>query len=115
MYKIYYDREFYLKMSNFSNYLKNYFYKLYTDTWIIDEEIIMESYEKSIDLLQKQIIDKIENFCKDWILWRKVLSESKIIEKWYFFITINSYKIKITFLKDKKLNKIIITSVKINT
>lgn len=39
MHKVYYDDEFYLNMENFSNYLKDYFFNLYTDTGIIDEYI----------------------------------------------------------------------------
>jgi hypothetical protein len=64
MYKVYYDDEFYLNMSKISNYLKGYFFKLYTDTGIIDEYLILKSYEDSINLLQKHIFDNIEDFCK---------------------------------------------------
>ena len=115
MYKIYYNDEFYLNMSNFSNYLKEYFFNLYTDTGIIDEYIILNSYEESINLLQKHIFDNIEIFCKNWLLWRKVEKEFEFYEEWYFFIKINTYKIKIDFILDKNLEEVTIKSLKINT
>jgi hypothetical protein len=52
-------------MTNFSNFLSDYYFKLYTDTGIIDENIILNSYTESINLLQKQIFDSIEKFCKN--------------------------------------------------
>lgn len=97
MYKIYYDDNFYDNMSWFSNYLKDYFYKLYTDTGIIDEYIILDSYDNSINLLQDNIFGGIEKYCKKWLLWRHLSLDINDKEEWYFFIKINSYKIKVSF------------------
>jgi hypothetical protein len=68
MYKVYYDDGFYITIANFSNYLKEYYFKLYTDTGIIDENIILNSYDESVNLLQKQIFDNIETFCETLLL-----------------------------------------------
>lgn len=80
MYKIYYDDIFLWEIIKFSNYLKDYFFKLYTDTWIISEDIILTTYKNSIELLQKQIFDEIEIFCKNWLLWRSIETDSRNIE-----------------------------------
>ncbi len=115
MYKVYYDDEFYLNMANFSNYLKEYFFKLYTDTGIIDEQLILDTYENSINLLQKHIFDNIEDFCKKWLIWRKITKGLKNYEEWCFYIKINSYKIKADFNLYKDIEEVIIKSLKINT
>lgn len=115
MYKISYDKGVYNNMINFSNYLKDYYFKLYTDTGIIDESIIINSYDESINTLQKQIFDNIESFCKTWLLWRKVSSDLKGIEKWDFYIKISSYHLKVNYEIDKKLSEVLIKNVKIWT
>ncbi len=115
MYKISYDKEFYNNMINFSNFLKEYYFKLYTDTGIIDESIILDSYGNSINLLQKQILDNIEEFCKKWLLWRRVLTDLDKMEEWYFYIRISSYQIKTNYILDKTLKEILIKNVKIET
>lgn len=115
MYKIYYDQEFYDDMENFSNYLRDYYLKLYTDTGIIDESIILNSYDQSINLLQKQIFDDIERFCKTWLLWRMVLNDINDEENWHFYISINSYQVKIDYLLNKNLAEVLIKNVKTKT
>lgn len=115
MYKIIYDEWFYNNMINFSNYLKDYYFKLYTDTGIIDENIIINSYDESVNTLQKLIFDNIERFCETWLLWRMILNSTNILENWYFYIKINSYQIKINYEINKIKEEVLIKNIKIET
>lgn len=44
MFSIKYSEKAYLSIDDFVNSYKNYFIKLYTDTWIADENIIINNY-----------------------------------------------------------------------
>jgi len=79
------------------------------------KNIILSSYDESINTLQKQIFDSIESFCKTWLLWRKVSNDLKDIENWDFYIKISSYHLKVKYEIDKKLFEVLIKNVKIWT
>jgi hypothetical protein len=65
--------------------------------------------------LQKQIFDSIEKFCKNWLLWRTVLSDLNNIERWFFYIKISTYSIITNYILDKNLEEVLIKNVKIKT
>ncbi len=70
MYNIKYSQEAFLSIDNFINSYKNYFIKLYSDTWIDDEEIIIKNYIDIWDRIYNNIKFKIEEYLKlENILW----------------------------------------------
>jgi len=70
MYKIKYSYESYLQIDNFINSYKQYFKKLYLDSWLYDEEVIIKNYYYVWDKLYLKIKTKIENIIWEKVIWK---------------------------------------------
>lgn len=61
MYKIItFTESFESQIQDFLSYLEDYFFRLYSDTGIPDQDKILLLYAQSIDILYAKIIDNIQ-------------------------------------------------------
>ena len=100
MYSIKYSEKAYLSIDDFVNSYKNYFIKLYTDTWIDDENIIINNYIDIWNKLYNNLKFQIENTLnEDKILWIH-LDENK---NKYIVVSLDNIRIFIYYLEDINL------------
>lgn len=110
MYKIFYSDKSYYQIENFVNIYKTNFQKLYTDTWIESEQMILKNYEELWDKFYSLIKIQITNkFIAEKILWK---SETTT---WLFMITlsVNNFKLFIHYKEDKKIKERYIENIEI--
>lgn len=94
MYKITFSMKVHNKISNFINSYKTIFLERFCDTWILDENLIINSYIKFSEEFKERIISEIEiKLSKDLVLWR-LISEKEIIS---VFIFVWNYKILLSY------------------
>lgn len=85
--------------------MKKYYYDFYSNTWIYDEDKIIESYFEIYENLKTKILVKINYICESWILWRKILDSFDEKENCFFIFIEWSYKIIFNAIKDDKNKK----------
>jgi len=113
MYKVYITDNFINCVDDFTVYMKGYYRKFFSNTWIYWLEEIINSYIKTYDELQDDIYLEIGKKCQNWLLWRTVLSVD-----WDIEITLNtfikrSYTINFYALKNNKKKEITVYDLKI--
>ena len=97
MFNIKYSQEAYENLDNFINSYKNVFIKLYTDTWIDDEKIIIQNYIALWNALYTKIKGKIIHILTpDIVLW---FSKKGNIEK-YCITQIDNIRIFIHYTEN---------------
>ena len=67
MYNIKYSKDSFNSINKFIYYLKDYYKKIYFDTWLVDEYKIVSGYLSKTDILLDEIIDTIENTINMWV------------------------------------------------
>lgn len=108
MFKIKYSQEAFIDIDNFINSYKNIFKKIYSDTWIYDEDLIISNYYSIWDNLYHKIKDNIErNFNKNNLLWQHVKDNKKN----FIIMSINNFRLFIYYsenleLKERYIEKI---------
>jgi len=107
MYNIEYSNDSYNSVDKFILYLKDYYKRIYFDTWIVDEYKIVSSYINKTDILFDEIIDTIENTINKWVFW-VILETKKEYELSKLVIKVRSYTIVIII---KKSNYIFINNI----
>lgn len=102
MYKIKYSNEAFIQIDNFINSYKNIFKRIYLETWIHDENLIINNYFEIGDKLSKNIKKSIENsFDKELVLWKSI-EESK---NEFVIISTNNFKLFVYYSYKKDLKE----------
>jgi hypothetical protein len=96
MYKVVFENLVYNKIDKFIDWYTNIFLKMFNDTWIYNEYLIVDEYRKRSIKLNEEIYNSIfSKLSSDVILWCKKLNNQdefkSIIFVWNFMIII-SYK-----------------------
>ena len=92
MFNIRYSDQSFLSVDSFILYLKNYYKRIYFDTWIVTEDIIVWQYIIKTEELFDEIINKIEETISKWVYW--VILETKTdYELSKLVISVRSYNI----------------------
>jgi len=99
MYNINISENSYNKLDSFIDWFTSTFIKMYTDTWIYDEELICNSYIEMWDRFYDLILEKINDiFIQEKIYWIFTTSEKLL----YTTISINNFRLFIYYSEDKK-------------
>jgi len=102
MLNIKYSKKAFLSVDNFIIYLKNYYKRIYFDTGIVWEELIVLNYIQKTEKLFDEIIDKIEDTLYKWVYW--VIVESNVeFELSKLVIWVRSYNIVVIIKKTKDI------------
>ncbi len=76
MLKVIIEEVFYQKLSKFFTSYKNVFKSLYSDTWIIEEEILYEAYHKTANQMEESVINEIyKKLSEETIFWYKLYED----------------------------------------
>ncbi len=110
MYNIKYTKDSYNSVDKFISYLKEYYKRIYFDTWIVDEYKIVSSYIHKTDILFDEIIDTIENTINMWVFWL-ILETKKEYELSKLVIKVRSYSIVVIV---RKTDYVLIDNIFIN-
>lgn len=78
------------KMELFTDFLRNYYRKFYNDSWLTNEDDIINMYINSSNNLTSEIINKIEDIIKKWIFW-EITDKNTDYEKSKLVIFVRSY------------------------
>ena len=101
MYSINYSEQAYLSIDNFVNWYKKYFISLYTDTWIDDENIIINNYIEVWNKLHNNIKSKIEHSLNEnKILWIHIDDKNNK----YIVLNLDNIRIFVYYIEDIKQN-----------
>lgn len=88
MYKIKYNLKVQTYLSEYIKYYRKYYEELYSDTWLWNEEQIIDWYIKESENRKQSIIELIEKYLSvDEVLWKTL--ENTLFLKWktkYIFI-----------------------------
>ena len=102
MFNVIFSRKSELKIEKFILSYKNNFLSLFSDTWIYNEEIIIQNYINLSNNFHKEILDKIENYLSNsQVYWYKVINQRL---KW-IYIKIKSFLIFVEY-EEKRRSKI---------
>lgn len=112
-YKVYFEDEFFKWLDGFILSMKKYYANFYSNTWLYDEDKIVESYFENYENLKREVLIKINDFCKIWILWRKILHTFDWKENCSFIFVNWNYKITFNAIKDDKIKQISVYNIKI--
>ena len=98
MYSIIFKEKFYKILYNFLKSYRDVFKKLYSDTWIPNEHLLFQTYVESSDKIEEEIIDKIENYLQEKVIWYR------LYETWEKSIKIflKSFMLEVYFEEDEK-------------
>ena len=55
-------------MNDFISSMKNYYFNFYSNTWIYDEDKIVESYFEKYEKMKTDIFNEINSICESWII-----------------------------------------------
>jgi len=113
MYKVYFEESFFDWLDSFILSMQNYYYNFYSNTWIYDEDKIVQWYIKKYEDFKTNLLININEIGKNWILWRKVLYSFNNIEHVSFVFTCCNYNISITAIKNDNNKEIIISTINI--
>ncbi len=113
MYKVYFNESFFEWLDLFVNSMKNYYYNFYTNTWLYNENIILQSYFEIYEKMKTDVLNEINSICENWLNWRKTTYSYEKIENCSFIFIHWNYKVFFTAIKNDVENKIIVNSVKI--
>ncbi len=108
MYKIIYSHKSYIQIDNFINSYKEWFIRMFSDTWIDNEDLIINSYIQIWNNFYKNIIDNIKKtFQVNSILWKHKS------EKWetFIIISVNNYRLFIYYKENNNLKERYIESI----
>jgi len=101
MFNIIYSDRFYLKLDKFINSYKDIYIDLYSDTWIQDENIIINNYVFLWNSLYNTIIWKIdEKINEKLLLWRCGNGDNT-----YFILRLTNFVIFVFYREDNILNE----------
>lgn len=110
MYKVLIIDSTYSQIDNFINSFSSNFVKMYTNTWMHDEDLIQNSYIELWERLRELIIMNIKDkFIVDTILW------THISEWWkqYITISINNFRLFVYYIEEREENLRIIENIEI--
>lgn len=110
MYKVVIIDSTYFKIDKFINSFSSNFVKMYTNTWMYNEDLIQDSYIELWERFRELIISNIKNkFINENILW------THISELWnqYTTISINNFRLFIYYIEEKENNLRIIEDIEI--
>jgi len=93
--------------------MKNYYYNFYSNTWIYDEDKIVEWYFEKYEQIKTDVFNEINSICESWIIWRKVIYNYDKIENCSFIFKYWNYKLLFSAIKNDLENEIIVNSLKI--
>lgn len=113
MYKVYFEESFFEWLDDFLFSMKKFYSYFYSNTWIEDEEKIVQSYFNIYDNLKTEILSKINLISQDWIIWRRNILKNWDIENCMFSFVIKSYKITFSAFRNEIKNEIIVYNLKI--
>ena len=99
MYRVVISNKAYSKIKELIDNFKLIYLQRFSNTWIYNEEIIVQEYLKKAEKIQELIFDKIENYCSDKkIYWSSCYKN----ELKYFFIKDQFIKMKVFYIEDNK-------------
>lgn len=113
MYKVYFEESFFEWLNDFVSSMKRYYFNFYSNTWIYDEDKIVEWYFEKYEKMKTDIFNEINSICENWIIWRKVIYAFEKIENCSFIFRYWNYKITFLAIKNDVKNEIIVNSLKI--
>lgn len=98
MYKVIFSENAYHKLDSFIDWFSSTFVKMYTDTGIYDEKLILNSYIELWDKFNDLIVDKINDiFIQEKIYWTSQTSSNLISTT----ISINNFRLFVYYSEDK--------------
>jgi hypothetical protein len=99
MYSIKYTHKAYLKIDNFVNSYKSTFIKIYSDTWIEDEKLIIKNYIEVWERFYENIKNKLEDiFTQEIILWKFIDAK----QQEHVVLSINNFRMFVYYNEDWK-------------
>ena len=113
MFKIYFEETFFEWLNDFISSMKNYYFNFYSNTWIYDEDKIVESYFEKYEKMKTDIFNEINSICESWIIWRKIIYSFENIESCSFKFRYWNYKITFSAIKNNTKKEIIVNNLKI--
>lgn len=113
MYKVYFEESFFDWLNDFVISMKNYYSNFYSNTWIYDENKIVEQYFEKYEKMKTDLLDEIYSICEDWIIWRKITYSFEKIENCNHIFRYWNYKIIFSAIKNDIKNEIIVNNLKI--
>jgi len=113
MYKVYFEDTFFEGLNYFISSMKKYYYNLYSNTWLYDEEKIVKTYFEIYEKMKTDVLNEINIICENWIIWRKVNYTFENIENCSFIFKHWNYLVTFTANKYNTDKKVIINSLKI--
>jgi len=111
MYSVIFEDKFYEILYSFLKSYRNVFKKLYSDTWIPDENLLFETFVESSKRIEEEIIDKIEICLQEEVFWYRLYENwnksIKIFLKRFMLEVFfeEDLEKKIRFIEDIKINK----------
>ena len=97
MFKINYSEDSLNSVYEFISNLKDYYKKIYFDTWLVNEDQIVLWYVEKTDKLFDEIIDKIEDNIDKWVFWVVLDNKFKLT------IKVRSYSIIIIIKRNTEV------------
>ncbi len=113
MYNVNFEESFFIWLDKFLISMKSYYKYFYSNTWIYDEDKIVKWYFELFEQLKTEIIDRIYEISKSWMIWRKIIYNNWSVENCSITFFIRSYRINFTVIKDDNLKEIIVYDLKI--
>ncbi len=102
MFNIRYSYEAYSQIDSFINSYKNIFLKLYSDTWIEDEDLIIKNYVDIWNKFYLNIKTVLENtFKHEVVFWKSIDKDNKN----YITISINNFRLFVHYTESISLKE----------
>jgi hypothetical protein len=113
MFNVFFEETFFKSLDDFLLSMKNYYKYFYSNTWIYDEDKIVQWYFENFENLKTNILNKINDISSFWIMWRKTIYKNWDIENCCFMFFIKSYKITFSGIRDENKKQIFVYDLKI--
>ena len=113
MYKVYFEESFFDWLDLFISSMKKHYYNFYSNTWLYDENKIINSYFEIYEKMKTDVLNEINSICKNWIIWRKVTYVFERIENCNYIFKYWNYRVSFVAIKNDFKNEIIVNSLKI--
>ena len=109
MYRLEFEEKFSQKMDIFLESYRNIFKRLYSDTWIEDEDLLIRTYLENTEAIEKSIYSKIGEILLSDFVWYKILNWKRSIK-----IFLKSFMLEIFYEEDIQEKIRFIENIEIN-
>ncbi len=109
MYRLEFEEKFSKKMDTFLESYRNIFKRLYLDSWIEDEDLLIKTYLENAEAIEKSIYSKIDDILIPDFVWYKILDWKKSIK-----IFLKSFILEVFYQEDTQEKIRFIENIEIN-